>query len=203
MSRFLTTLLLFFSCCSMASAADFPIPKAEYSAVRVMTGEEGTISQKVNVAGLKQRAEMEMEGMKMISIFRPDRNLVWMIMPGLNMYQEIDFKEAQKNRQFMPVEPEQDAKITKIGPDTVDGVKTTKYHMVTNDKQTEGNIWLNGDDIPVRMEISDISSRGKSTVVMTLKDLKVGKQDPSLFEVPAGYSKMPAMPGMGGAMHGH
>lgn len=200
MPRTLFAMILFLVFCTGASAMDFPTPKAEYSAVRVMTSQEGTISQKVNVAGVKQRAEMEMQGMKMITIIRPDRNLTWMIIPAYNMYQEIDFSQAQKDRHFLPVEPEADAKITKIGPDEVDGMKTTKYHMAANDNKSEGHIWLNDDNIPVRMEIADTSSRGTSTVVMTLKDLKVGKQDPSLFEVPAGFNQMPGMPGMGKGM---
>ena len=41
---------------------------------------------------------------------------------------------------------------------------------------------------------------GKERIKIDLKNLKVGKQDPALFEVPAGYSS--GMPGLGSMMGG-
>jgi hypothetical protein len=35
-------------------------------------------------------------------------------------------------------------------------------------------------------------------MTVTLKNLKVGSQDASLFELPAGYNAMPSFGGMGG-----
>lgn len=196
--RIFTAIMLALTVATSAWAMDFPAPKSDYGAVRVVSSSEGTFNQKIHVAGEKMRSEMTMEGMQMITIVRPDRQVAWMLMPAYGMYQEIDLRQAERDRQLLPTTPEDDAVITLIGPDVVDGVATTQYRMEARDKSSEGFIWLNKDNIPVRMEVTDKMPGGKnSKVVMTLQELQMGKQDPALFELPAGMSKMPSMGEMG------
>jgi hypothetical protein len=53
-------------------------------------------------------------------------------------------------------------------------------------------LWLSSDGIPMRCDGSYTSRKGKvSKVHWELRDVKIGRQDASLFEVPAGYSKLP------------
>ena len=68
------------------------------------------------------------------------------------------------------------------------------------------------EGIAIRMDMLSKSDGKKTRITMTLKNLQVGAQDPQLFELPAGYNKMPAMGfgfgkgkglgGLGGALKG-
>jgi hypothetical protein len=53
-------------------------------------------------------------------------------------------------------------------------------------------LWLSRDGIPMECEGSFINRKGKiSTVRWELRHVRIGAQDPRLFEVPADYSKLP------------
>jgi hypothetical protein len=58
-----------------------------------------------------------------------------------------------------------------------------------------GTLWLTKENIPMRIETADKSGSGKKVFRMELKNLKIAKQDPRLFDVPSGYEKfeIPAM----------
>jgi hypothetical protein len=49
----------------------------------------------------------------------------------------------------------------------------------------------------MKMDTVVKNGRNKSRMTITLKNLKVGTQDVSLFEVPAGYNAMPSFAGGG------
>lgn len=182
------------------TANPLPVPTADYSADRVMETAEGTISQKIYVSGTKERAEMDMGGMQIANIRRGDKNLIWTLMPMQRMYQEMSFDSpAAKQGGGMPT----DVTITEAGSETVEGMATTKYKMILKDKTAGGFVWITSDhNIPIKMDMLSKESGQKTRVKMTLQNLKIGKQDPSLFEIPAGYNKMPSMGNFGGMMPG-
>jgi hypothetical protein len=72
------------------------------------------------------------------------------------------------------------------------------------DGSAGGFMWFTKDGITMKMDLLQKEGGKKSRMTMTLTHLKVGPQDPALFEIPAGYNKMPNMgkmfgvPGMGG-----
>ena len=79
-----------------------------------------------------------------------------------------------------------------VGKETVSGIKCTKYEMVTEGRKV--HYWISKKiAFPVKVEDANGS--------MTLKNIKVGDQPDSLFQVPSGYRKF-AMPGMGKGMPG-
>jgi len=70
--------------------------------------------------------------------------------------------------------------------------------VVSTDPQghrVEGTMWVSREGIMIRGIFTD-PAQGNKPVTIDLKNLKIGQQDPALFEIPAGYNKMPAM-GMG------
>lgn len=174
-----------------AGAAGLPASKVEYSATRVVESEQGSFSGKVHHSAGKERAEMDMGGMKMITIVRPDKQLVWTLMPNEKMYMEMDMRAAQQSG--MHSDPTQDVTITELGKETVEGHATTKYKMVMKDNSAAGFVWLTKDNIPVQMEMLSGQGGEKTRVKISLKDLQLGKQSGALFEVPGGYQKMPGM----------
>lgn len=178
---------------SLASNANtIPAPDTEYSGVRQVVMAEGSFTQTVHHSHGKERSEMQMEGMSMISIIRPDKKLAWQLMPMQKMYMEMDFASAKKMSGKAP----DDVTIEKIGSDMLDGINTTKYKILMKDKSAGGFIWLSPENIPVKMDFLSKEGKDKNRITMTLKNLKVEPQEAALFELPEGYQPMPSMGNM-------
>lgn len=58
-----------------------------------------------------------------------------------------------------------------------------------------GFMWMSKDNIMVKMDAVAIDKGSKNRFKSELTNIKIGKQDPALFEIPPGYQKM-SMPGM-------
>ena len=173
----------------------FAKPSVEYSADRVMTSDSGKVAGKVYSAKDKERMELN-EGGGMVNIVRMDKKLAWTLMPSKKMYMEHKFSE-QKGKRANGDYQNCDVKQTEKGKEEVNGFSARKMAVEVscpgNEKHT-GTVWLTKEDIPIRMEISKADSK-KEMFQVELKNLKIGKQDPALFEIPAGYTPM-SMPSM-------
>jgi Domain of unknown function (DUF4412) len=200
--------LLGLACCAgELHAASLPAPSVEYSADRIVETEAGTFEGKVYSARDRERSETSMQGMQSVMILRRDRQIGWMLMPAQKMYQEMDFAKAQ---QQSGAAPDDQVEITEVGSDTVEGHGTTKYKMLMKDGSAGGFIWITAEGIAVKMDMLSKADGEKTRITMTLRNLQIGAQDPQLFELPAGYSKMPSFGfgkgkgfgGIGGALKG-
>jgi hypothetical protein len=185
-----------------AVAATLAAPSVEYSADRIIESGAGTIQGKVYSARDRERTEMQMQGMQTVMIIRRDKRLGWMLMPMQKMYQQMDFAQAQ---QQSGAAPDDQVEITEIGPETIEGLASTKYKMLMKDGSAGGFIWITTEGIPVKMDMLSKSGRDKSRITMTLRNIQIGAQDPQLFELPAGYTAMPNFgfgkgKGVGGAL---
>jgi hypothetical protein len=137
---------------------------------------------------------MRIGAMSAVMILRTDRKLGWMLMPAQKMYQELDFRQAAQ--QAGAVDQEQ-VELEVVGSETVSGLATTKYKFVTKDRSSGGFLWYSAEGIPVKMDVLSKTGRDKSRMTVTLDDIRVGPQDRSTFEVPAGFNRLP-----GGGMFG-
>lgn len=185
-------------CALTASAQEvtaLPVPTVEYAADRVLETEAGTFDGRVYAARGKERTEMAVGGMRSVLILRHAERKGWMLMPAQRMYQELDFARAREQSG----RPADDVKISAVGSDTVDGRSATKYRLVLKDGSAGGYVWILPEGIVVKMDMIQKSGRKNERMTMTLRNLSIGAQDPALFEVPAGWSKMPAFGGMFGA----
>lgn len=182
-------LLWFFS--NSLSALELPVPQVEYSAVREVHSAQGTFQQKLFFASGKERLEMAFENMKMILIQRPDKKLAWQLMPMVNMYSTISM---DKGREISGTPPD-NVSIELLGEENINGQTCKKYKLLMKDKSAGGYIWFNEQNIAVKMDFVAVMGKGRERVNMQLKDLQVGKQDPTLFEIPSGYLAMPGIPG--------
>jgi hypothetical protein len=187
------TFTFLFAAAPHAAEMPLPLPKAEYSGERVIESAQGTLTQKIYSAAGKERMEMDMGGMQSVMILRPDKKVAWMLMPAQRMYMELDLSQAKQQAASGPPE---DVTIEKVGEETIGGHSTTKYKMLMRDKSAGGFMWFTDDGIPLKMDMLSKDGKEKFRMTMTLRNLEVGKQDASLFELPAGYSKMPNMGGM-------
>ena len=177
-------------------AASSSPPQVEYSADSVLETAEVSMKGHVNYTPTRERREMVMGsgGDKMIMITRHDKKVAWTLMPSEKMYMEASIAQAKSKEDLSSYKIEQ----TVIGPETVNGVSTTKSKIIMTGPKGEkmgGFMWTTKDNIVVKMDAIAIDKKQKHRFKTELTNLKIGKQDPKLFEVPAGYQKM-SIPGM-------
>ena len=192
---------------SWSHAEEFPYPKVDYSADVVMQMRQGpgatpiTMKMKIYYSNGKQRNEMHQGGHRTVVItdFKTDNSIL--LMEEQQSYMEVS---SSNQRQETPEQLMRQGKmkLTKVGSETVNGVKTIKYKIESRDENGgsfRGHYWLTTDNVPVRID-GEIDDAGEqSHMTMDYKNIKIGKQDPALFTIPAGYKKLgsPMMPGMG------
>lgn len=178
---------------------------AEYSADWTMETEDGAFKAKVYQAPNKERREMSDGGEKMIMITRRDKKIAWNLMPSDRMYMEMKISDPKVSKND-PMN--YDVEQTTVGPDTINGVKTIKSKIIMKEKKPNGSKmagfwWTTKEGVMMKLDVISVEKGKKDRMKMELDHLKIGKQDPSLFEIPSGYSKMDmSMGGMGKMMMG-
>lgn len=197
-------LIIFFGAFSLLSSItvaaqrEWKEPSVEYSADSYMETAEFTGKSKVYHAIDKERMDQEMEGEKMSMIIRKDKKVVWTLMPDAMMYMEMKITEGSKENKGDLSNYKVEETI--VGEEVVNGIKATKSKIILTDKKTGEKLggfwWVSKEGIVVKMDVIAVEKGSKTRIKTELKNLKIGKQDPKLFEIPAGYSKM-SMP-MGG-----
>lgn len=182
------------------SAAPPPEVQVDYSADSTMET-EGGMTMKSRIYHTVNKDRMEMGGSDgMTSIIRKDKKVVWQLMG--NMYMEMAMDASNTSASGM--DAFDIVEQAEVGQETINGIKTTKSKIVAVKKDGSGKFggffWATKEGITVKMDM--LSKEGDKKIRMTseLTNLKIEKQDPALFEIPAGYTKndMGAMMGMGG-----
>ena len=165
----------------------------EFSADVVNTGKGGKgMTSKIYMKDKKVRFEAPNQDTYTIS--RQDMQTTWIVMPKQKSYMEMKASQAKEQAPQEKVKGEISRKL--IGPDTVDGHPTKKYEITyeVEKKQMKSYQWLATDmnNFPIKSAAVD-GSWG-----MEYRNIKMGGQLDSLFEVPKDYKKMamPAMPAM-------
>jgi len=155
---------------------------------------EGKVRADVDMANMKSAqlpaeavAQMKQMGMdKMSTIVLPETKKMLLIYPGLNGYAEMPM--GKDEAAAIEKEPKMDKTV--LGKETIEGHPTVKHKVLVTDengKVQEMTIWNATDlkDFPIKMETTEEGSK----VVMTYKDVKLGKPDVALFEPPKGFKK--------------
>jgi hypothetical protein len=84
----------------------------------------------------------------------------------------------------------------------IEGVNVTKYKTIATSadgKKFGGFSWRTKEGIQVKLDLLYKEGEEKHRMTTELRNLKIGPQDPQLFEVPPGYTKLD-MAGMMGGM---
>jgi hypothetical protein len=175
-------------------------PQAEYSADATVQNEEGTMQQKVFVTPTKERKEtLTGAGEGAVMIFRYDTKVMWTLMASENMYMEYSLAGGQGQGN----DPSQwTYEDTVMGEEMLNGVKVTKYKTIatsTDGKKYGGFSWRTKEGINLKQDLLYKEGNEKKRMLTELGNLKVGRQDPKLFEIPDGFTKfdMSGMMGMG------
>jgi hypothetical protein len=190
MAGFAAALALSFAPAGTVRAAGLAEPKAEYSADQVAGSGDKTVKSRVYHAPGKQRMDMEEGGGKQFIITRADRKLFWIVMPEQKMYMEKSLEEGKKERRDLT-----DCSFTQkaAGKETVNGVEAAKSEIEVScpDKsEYGGTMWTSKEGILVKMDAVAKGKGSEGRFRMELKNLKIGRQDPKLFEVPPGYQRI-------------
>jgi Domain of unknown function (DUF4412) len=167
----------------------YAFPK-QFSADEVVTTKEGnTMNMKTYMDNGKVRSEMTANGMQVISIIRPDQQKVYSVLTARKMVMVIPLDPA-KVKQMLPPGSGGDDKVEKVGPDTVDGVASTKYKLTSSNGKVSF-LWVDAaKQFPVKLASED----GAYTVLW--KNFQPGPQQAALFEAPSDYQviNMPTAP---------
>jgi hypothetical protein len=166
----------------------------ELSATIVSTSGGQTATMKVYMKPDKYRTDHEAAGSS--TIVRRDLNKVWMIMKGQKAYMEMP---GVTDEQIRTAEEKVKGEVNrkKVGSETVDGHPSIKYQVTA---KADGNVvqtyqwWATDINFPVKTAAVD------GSWTMEYRDIKLGKQQNSLFEIPSGYKKM-TIPGMPAGMN--
>ena len=164
-------------------------PQVEYSADMSMESAEGVSQGPVYYTPTMERREFVQDGESMVMIIRHDKKVVWMLMPQSKMYMETPFPKEGRQDDLSSYKVE----TTVIGPETMNGVKTTKSKVIMTgpgDVKMGGFMWATKEGIAVKMDAIAKEKKNKERFKLELQHLKVGKQDPALFEIPKDYEKM-------------
>jgi hypothetical protein len=167
-----------------------------FSADIVTTSHGETHTSKIYSKDGKSRIEVSGQGNEMITISRPDKKVVWMLMLESKTYMEMPLNKQRSAILSQLSDPDVKSEKTFIGNETVEGHPAKKYHVtvvIDGKKEASGYVWEATDmnNFPIKHQSED-----KQTTTIW-KNIKTGGVPDSIFELPAGYKKM-NMPGMGG-----
>jgi hypothetical protein len=152
----------------------------DFSADVVSKSKEGTHKGRMFISGAKTR--MEMADSVMIS--RPDKSLVWMLMPQQKMYMESPLTPQN----IIMTEEKAPGEISRkfIATETIDGKPADKYEVVyaSGNRNEAVFVWLLKD---IKFPVKTTAKDGSWSI--EYKNINTAKQGSDLFEIPSGYKK--------------
>jgi len=135
----------------------------------------------------EQRHEQQLPAINPVFILRAGSTLADVVLPQLHTVVELALPKE------FALLGDPDLLRKPSGQETVNGIATTKYTIDENlpGGRIAGSLWLSRDGIPMKCDGKFEPKNGKrSMIYWELRDVKLGKQDETLFEVPQGYTKL-------------
>ena len=183
---------------ALSWADSFPRPTVEFSADITMAVDqeagESPVTGKLYYGKTAERREIEMEGQNSIMITKRDKQASWVLMPEQKAYIVHRGNAGQDLARMMR---EGKVKLTKLRAEAVNGQPATKYQIDVTDKEGgffDGFIWLTKENIPVRMDGLSRYQGMTNHLRIEHTNVKIGKQNAALFEIPSGYKLLETPP---------
>lgn len=175
----------------------------QFSSDMKVSGRGQGMNGKVYFGGQKMRFEMQggPRG-EMIMINDAAKRVAYMLMPPQHMYMEFSadmqamrgrgprMPDAKALDPANPCSADTNYTCKKVGSETVNGRSCDKWEFTEKSGGGTRTVWI---DQKLHFPIKSVGSDGET---FELTNIKEGAQPASLFEVPAGYTKMD----MGGMM---
>jgi hypothetical protein len=190
--RFLATVLaVVVGIWALPAAANVLDLKTEYSATSTIQTPKGPQHGRVWRTPTALRHEMtNPRGSTVIA--RLDRKVAWLLVPEQKLAIELGLENFG-----LPAELLTGAglKQTPVGQETVAGQRTTKVLVerapgASGNGSFSGHVWTTAQGIVMKIVGSGANQGRAGNVNIGFSDVKVGQQNPSLFELPAGYRRL-------------
>jgi hypothetical protein len=128
--------------------------------------------------------EGENKGKRSITITRFDRNVMWTLMPDQKMYMEMPFQGLAEMASTIKGAT---AKRESLGSEQVGAYHCDKARVETT---YEGKVYVSIEWAAKELDGFVVKkSDEKGSWSTEYQNVQIGPQDPSLFEIPAGYQK--------------
>ena len=165
-------------------------PSVPFSADRTLMVGDRSFSGRLYATPGSQRHEQQVAGIDQVIILHGRDARGWLVVPKLSSYVEFWFTPAVSELNA------DDLLTTKLGEETVNGLRTTKYrieHEAQDGTLVDGYVWLTREGIPMRLDGAyRPANGGKPTPVhMELSNVRQGPQNAALFTVPPNMMKLP------------
>ncbi len=171
-----------------AEAATLADAQIGYSADRTLVIDGRTYTGKIWTMPGKERHEQAIQAFRPIFLLHADNPIGQAVLPQLHTI--VQFALPAELR--LLADPE--LKKRPLGQEAVNGIATTKYAIdkIVPEGHAAGTLWLSREGIPMKLAGTFAGKNGKvATIRWELSRVKIGPQPAALFEVPAGYSKLP------------
>jgi len=176
--RALPPLLLFLTLAPGAGAAEFT------AELWIQEGEK-TIPAKLSVKNGKKRHEFLDEEGHTVTIVRPDKKVIWVLLADKKLYMEMPLMSKLPGH-FLQVPPDALSK-RKVGVETVNGYQAEKLEVMVRSRAggaTRQTYWVSEKlGLPIKMVWAE---RGLTVEYRAIKEGKVADR---LFEIPPGFQK--------------
>jgi hypothetical protein len=163
--------------------------KVGFSADRTLIVDGKTYQGKMWTMPGEERHEQNLNGIPAAFVLHADTPIADLVLPQLHTV--VEFLLPPELHLFA------DPRLTKkpVGREMVNGFATTKYAIdeTVPEGHGEGFLWLSDNGIP--MKLDGIFTRASGRVGhlhWELHNVKLGPQPAALFEMPHGFSKLPA-----------
>ncbi len=161
-----------------------------YSAQRTVTVNGHSYTGMVFHIPGRDRHEQAIQGIEEVVILDASAKHGWLLLPGLGSYVDFAFPQlmAELGDPGLLRHP--------VGREIVNGVRTTKFRIdrtAADGMQAHGFAWVSPDGVLMRLDGTvERPGASRSTAIrMELDKVKLGRQDPSLFDLPPGLVRLP------------
>ena len=171
-----------------AGAATLGDAQIGFSANRTLVVDGHSYVGKIWAMPGKERHEQAIQGFEPVFLLRADSPLAEVVLAKMKTI--VQFVMPSELR--LLGRPE--LKKHPVGQDTVNGIATTKYAIdeTVPEGHAKGTLWLSRDGIPMKLAGTFTGQKGKVTAVRwELSRVRIGPQPATMFEPPAGFSKLP------------
>lgn len=157
-------------------------------------GENGTADQEIGfmyVDGPGFRMETQQDGQRVAVLAYWNQQTTFTLMPDQQMYMEIPAEQTGSTAADFDGQPcDGYENARQIGSETVNGRATEKWRCsgelepMPGEQAADSTSWF---DPELGFPLREVKDNGDAFEV---RDIEVGRQDDSLFEIPAGYQEL-------------
>ena len=188
----LAAVMALFAAAQPLHAANVLDLKTEYSAASAIQTPKGVQHGRVWRTPTALRHEMTNDPRGNTLIAQLDRKVAWLLVPEQKLAVELALDNFGLPAELLTGSG---IKQTPVGQETVAGLRTTKVRVEREPKANangrfDGHVWTTAEGIIMKVVGSGENQGKRGDVNMSFSDVKIARQDPALFELPAGYRRL-------------